>query len=98
MKILEFQNLIKELYFYKDKERGVYSTFIWLIEEIGELARILKEEKIEKIRAEEELADIVAWTCSIANLLEINLENALLKKYPNVCIKCESNPCTCNIF
>ena len=95
MKILEFQNLIKELYLHKDKSRGLNSTFIWLIEEIGELARILIKGEIERNKIEEELADIVAWTCSIANLLDINLESALSKKYPNFCIKCKSNPCIC---
>ncbi len=79
MEISEFQNLIKEMYFHRDKEREVNSTFIWLIEEVGELARILRKSKIEKTKAKEELADIIAWTCSLANLLDIDLENALLK-------------------
>jgi len=95
MEISEFQNLIKEIYFHRDKEREVNSTFIWLIEEVGELARILRKSKIEKTKVKEELADIIAWTCSLANLLSIDLENALLKKYPKKCIKCESNPCKC---
>ncbi len=95
MKILEFQKLIKELYFQKDKNRGLNPTFIWLVEEIGELAQILNKEKIVKNKVEEELADIVAWTCSIANLLDVNLESALSRKYPNFCIKCKSNPCIC---
>ncbi len=95
MKILEFQKLIKELYFQKDKSRGLNPTFIWLVEEIGELAQILNKGKIVKNKVEEELADIVAWTCSIANLLDVNLESALSRKYPNFCIKCKSNPCIC---
>ncbi|GAG77888.1 unnamed protein product [marine sediment metagenome] len=95
MKIAEFQKLIKDLYIEQDQKRGLHKTFTWLIEEIGELARILKNNKIELEKASEELADIVAWTTSLANLLEIDLENALLKKYPNMCIKCESNPCIC---
>ncbi len=95
MKILKFQELIKSLYFEQDKKRGLKSTFIWLIEEIGELARIFKYNKIDKNKVSEELADIIAWTSSIANLLEIDLELSLLKKYPNMCIKCKSNPCIC---
>ena len=42
MKISEFQKLIKDLYIKQDQERGRSDTFIWLIEEIGELANILK--------------------------------------------------------
>ncbi|MHA1914248.1 MAG: MazG nucleotide pyrophosphohydrolase domain-containing protein [Promethearchaeota archaeon] len=95
MKIAEFQNLIKDLYFNQDQKRGINGTFIWLTEEIGELARVLRHQEIDKDKASEELADIIAWTTSIANLLNIDLKSALLKKYPNVCNKCKSNPCTC---
>ncbi|MFX1309377.1 MAG: MazG nucleotide pyrophosphohydrolase domain-containing protein [Promethearchaeota archaeon] len=95
MKISEFQNLIKELYFKQDLNRGINATFIWLIEEIGEFARILRAKEIDIKNASEELADIIAWTNSLANLLKIDLEFAISKKYPNMCIKCKSNPCIC---
>jgi len=95
MKILEFQELIRNLYSKQDLKRGIKDTFIWLTEEIGELANILKNDEIDKEKASEELADIVAWTTSLANLLNIDLEDALVKKYPNMCIKCKSNPCNC---
>ena len=95
MKISEFQKLMKDLYFHKDCKRGVEKTFIWLMEEIGELATILKEKDINKETASEELADLIAWSCSLANVLDIDLEPALLKKYPNKCGKCNQNPCNC---
>ena len=96
MKISEFQNLMKELYFHQDSKRGIKGTFMWLVEEIGELATILKGKTIDKEKASEELADIIAWSNSIANLLEINLEEALFNKYPDKCGKCKKNPCECN--
>ncbi len=95
MRITEFQSLIKDLYFRQDYIRGINATFIWLIEEIGELANIIHNPIIDREKASEELADIIAWTSSLANLLDIDLEDALLKKYPNMCIKCKSNPCIC---
>ena len=95
MKISEFQKLIKDLYIIRDKGRGIKATFIWLIEEIGELAQLLKASEIDKQRVSEELADVIAWTNSLANLLDIGLEIALSNKYPNMCIKCKSNPCIC---
>ncbi len=95
MKISEFQNLVKNLYIEQDQKRGIEGTFIWLIEEIGELAHILKNRDIDINSVSEELADIIAWTDSLANLLDIDLEEALFTKYPNICIKCGSNPCTC---
>ncbi|MFX1391582.1 MAG: MazG nucleotide pyrophosphohydrolase domain-containing protein [Promethearchaeota archaeon] len=96
MKISEFQNLIKDLYFKKDQKRGVEATFIWLIEEIGEFARVLRSKELNYENASEELADIFAWIGSLANLLDIDLELAILKKYPNFCPKCKSKPCICN--
>ncbi len=96
MRISDFQKLIKNLYFHQDFKRGVDGTFIWLIEEVGELTKVLKNQKIDKEKASEELADIIAWSHSIANLLDINLEVALLKKYPNKCVKCNKNPCCCS--
>ena len=95
MKISEFQQLIRDLYLNRDKDRGLNATFIWLVEEIGELARILRNKDKNLNEVSEELADIIAWTNSIANILEINLEDSLIKKYPGLCIKCKSNPCDC---
>jgi len=95
MEVSEFQNLMRKLYFHQDSERGIKGTYIWLVEEIGELASLIKEQNIHKNKAAEEIADIIAWTCSVANLLEINIEEALYDKYPNKCKKCDSVPCKC---
>jgi NTP pyrophosphatase (non-canonical NTP hydrolase) len=95
MNISDFQVLIKKLYYQKDLDRGFKSTFIWLIEEIGELATLLNSPNIDKEKLSEELADIIAWTVSIANLLEIDIEKALISKYPEKCKKCNSSPCKC---
>lgn len=96
MRISEFQKLMKDLYFLKDKERGLYRTFIWLVEEIGELADNLNKEELEIPQISAELADIIAWTSSLANILNIDLEKSLQQKYPNKCVECNSNPCQCN--
>ncbi|MHA1255674.1 MAG: hypothetical protein ACTSPS_08765 [Promethearchaeota archaeon] len=41
----EFQALLKKLYLHKDLNRGIKGTYIWLIEEIGELATLLNAEE-----------------------------------------------------
>ncbi len=96
MKISDFQQLMKELYFHQDSKRGSKGTFLWLVEEIGELARIVKGNEIDKEKAAEEIADIIAWVNSLANLLDIDVEKALDDKYPGHCKKCNKNPCNCN--
>jgi NTP pyrophosphatase (non-canonical NTP hydrolase) len=89
MKIKEFQQLMRQLYFKNDYERGVLKTTLWLFEEIGELARaILKDRSYEEL--EEELADIVAWTASLANILNVDLVTAINKKY-NYCLNLLTN-------
>jgi NTP pyrophosphatase (non-canonical NTP hydrolase) len=95
MKISDFQNLIKEIYFQSDSKRGIKNTFIWLVEEIGELANLLKEQRLSKEKISQELADVIAWSISIANLLEIDIQKAIKEKYPNKCIKCGKKPCEC---
>ena len=50
-----FQRLIREMYFDKDQARGIPATFLWLSEEIGELAAALREtDPSEKIRITED--------------------------------------------
>ncbi|MEM4717948.1 MAG: MazG nucleotide pyrophosphohydrolase domain-containing protein [Desulfurococcaceae archaeon] len=79
MDIKNAQSLIKAKYYEKDSTRGLYSTFTWFVEEVGELADALI--KLERDVLEEELADVFAWLLSIANLVEIDLEQAFMKKY-----------------
>jgi NTP pyrophosphatase (non-canonical NTP hydrolase) len=96
MRISDFQEKIRYLYLENDKRRGIKSTFIWLVEEVGELATLLNNETLEIPKISEELSDIIAWTLSIANLLNIEMESALSLKYPNKCVKCGAAPCQCN--
>jgi len=46
--IRDFQNLIRKMYFDKDLARGVSGTYMWLAEEMGELASDLR--KVEQIQ------------------------------------------------
>jgi NTP pyrophosphatase (non-canonical NTP hydrolase) len=103
MQIREFQQLMKTLYLEHDKERGISKTFLWIIEEVGELAEALRkyqetnknQDVLKNIGME--MADVVAWIASLANILEIDLEDALYKKYPSACPKCHQKPCSCNL-
>ncbi|MHA1238641.1 MAG: MazG nucleotide pyrophosphohydrolase domain-containing protein [Candidatus Odinarchaeia archaeon] len=93
MDIRDFQQLMLELYGSRDLQRGVNKTFMWIVEEVGELSKAILNNDNENIK--EELADILAWLCSLANILEIDLEEAAQRKYPGKCIRCNSNPCKC---
>ena len=93
MHIREFQEMMRRIYFERDKKRGLERTYIWLVEEIGELGRAIMSERREDI--ESEVADVFAWLASLCNLLNIDLEKVSIKKYPGVCSKCRNSPCTC---
>ncbi len=71
---------MKEEYYGRDRDRGIYATFTWLVEEVGELAEALLKKDLKK--AEEEIADVIAWVISVANLLDIDVERVLIGKYP----------------
>ncbi len=81
MEIREAQEFIRRKYFERDHSRGLYATFTWFVEEVGELAEALV--KMNREMLEEEIADVFAWLLSIANLLNIDLEKAFKKKYPS---------------
>ena len=93
MEIGEFQKLIREIYLARDARRGADRTFLWLLEEVGELTRAYRRGDHQEVG--QEMADVIAWLASVANLLDIDLEAELLKKYPAVCSSCASVPCTC---
>ena len=75
----DFQTLIRNMYFEKDAERGIDGTFMWLMEEIGELAAALRQGTHQE--KSEEFADVIAWLATIANVAEVDLGQAIQDKY-----------------
>jgi NTP pyrophosphatase (non-canonical NTP hydrolase) len=77
MDISEFQRIIADKYKKRDEQRGVPATFMWFVEEVGELATALasKDDK----NKEEEFADVFAWLCTLANISDVDLEKACAK-------------------
>ena len=55
----DFQQLIRDMYYEKDKIRGIEGTFMWLMEEVGELSSALRQRDQENLGAE--FADVLAW-------------------------------------
>jgi len=82
-----FQHLIRDRYYATDSARGTPGTFLWFIEELGELATALQDNapdkkptKAQRANLLEEFADVLAWLTTLANINNVNLEEAL-KKY-----------------
>ncbi len=77
MHITEFQSIISRKYEKRDRERGIPATFLWFMEEVGELATALAGNDQENRK--EEFADVFAWLCTLANISNIDLEKACAK-------------------
>ncbi len=77
MYISQFQQLIAKKYKKRDQQRGIPATFMWFIEEVGELATALVSK--DKKNTEEEFADVFAWLCTLANISNVDLEKACAK-------------------
>ena len=75
--IREFQQFIRDKYHARDSERGTPGTFMWFIEEVGELATALAG--TDQDNKEEEFADVLAWMCTLANINNVDLSKAIEK-------------------
>lgn len=94
MTLHELQDLIRETFGAKDGQRGVSGTFMWFMEEVGELAEALRgKHSPEAVAAE--FADCLAWLATLANIANVDLEEAVRNKYGTGCPECERIPCAC---
>jgi NTP pyrophosphatase (non-canonical NTP hydrolase) len=91
--LADLQGLIRQMYYEKDVARGVEATFLWLIEEVGELATALRSGTHEERLGE--FADVLAWLATIANVAGVDLTEAIRRKYGNGCPGCGKMVCVC---
>jgi len=77
MTIRQFQQFIRDKYYPRDSERGTPGTFMWFVEEVGELATALAGK--DQANKEEEFADVLAWMCTLANINGVDLAKAVEK-------------------
>ena len=94
MHIREFQQLIDRMYSDKDRARGSAKTFLWLTEEIGELASAIAK-RSDHAQLSGEFADVLAWLVTLANVEGVDLEEAI-RKFTSGCPGCGQAVCRCN--
>src|SRR5947209_12665641 len=88
------QDQIRALYGRKDEARGDAATFLWLAEEFGELATALRSGSDEELALE--MADVLAWLVTLANVRGVDLGTAFRRKYLGGCPGCGRSPCQCD--
>jgi NTP pyrophosphatase (non-canonical NTP hydrolase) len=91
--LADFQRLIREMYLDKDVARGVEGTFMWFMEEVGELASALRNGSHQDRM--EEFADVLAWLTTMANVVGVDLSAAVAHKYGSGCPGCGQLVCVC---
>jgi len=92
----QFQTVIRTMFYEKDQSRGIEGTFMWFMEEVGELSSALRENNDPENLAEE-FADVLAWLSTMANLAGIDLEQAVTRKYVQGCPRCHQIVCSCDL-
>jgi len=94
MTLGHLQTLIRDLYGAKDSRRGVEGTFMWFMEEVGELSAALRGG--DRANLALEFADVLAWLATLANIAGVDLEAAIRAKYGAGCPGCGRTPCVCD--
>jgi NTP pyrophosphatase (non-canonical NTP hydrolase) len=92
--LAQLQQVIRATYDAKDRKRGVSGTFMWFMEEVGELASALRGGSDDQRAAE--FADVLAWLATLANAVGVDLEAAVEAKYGAGCPGCAQIPCVCD--
>ena len=92
MDISDLQRCIGATYGERDAARGLPSTVAWLAEEVGELAQAVRKGTREAQL--HELGDVLAWLASLAEQLDLSLDEAAAH-YADGCPRCGTSPCSC---
>ena len=81
MEISALQQIVKDRYFKTDNARGIYHTALWFHEEVGELSSAIASG--DKENAKEEFGDVLMWLLTLANLMEIDMEEVVTEYLNN---------------
>ena len=94
MTLAQLQQRIRDLFGEKDGRRGVEGTFMWFMEEVGELSAALRGGGSREDLVLE-FADVLAWLATLANIAGVDLDEAVRRKYGEGCPTCGQAPCAC---
>jgi len=109
MDLQAFQKRIEEIFGDQDRARGPALSYLWFVEEVGELAEELRHELRARAagqassaaehqdrqgRLEHEFGDVLAWLCTLASMLDVDMAQAA-RRYADGCPRCGGTPCVC---
>lgn len=89
--IKDFQNELNDLYYNSNKNREPEYIYSYLARNSSYLSRsVLRNGDIEG-----SYIKTISWLFAFASVLDIDLEDAFLRKFPRVCPYCTAIPCSC---
>lgn len=89
--VSDFQGYFRELFGNTNKDRSFEYIYSYLTRNCSYLSRSILRNGNNKIF----FIKSFSWLFALSEKLEINLEEALRKKFPEVCPYCISSPCIC---
>ncbi|MDZ5109801.1 hypothetical protein [Pseudomonas putida] len=89
--VREFQEYLNKLYIQPNKTHSLEYIYGYLNRNCSYLSRSITR----NINSEEYFIKAFSWLFALSSKLDINLESAFRKKFPNKCPYCISNPCLC---
>jgi len=89
--IADFQTHLNELYGDVNKDRSIEYLYSYLNRNASYLCRRILENRDSK----RNFIKVISWLFALASKTEIDLENAFVNKYPNICPYCLVRPCVC---
>lgn len=105
--VRQWQQFLHGKYYKRNHEKGIDFVVGRLNNEVIELLNVWRDVG-KNLRATpsdvlahyaEESADVFAWLLGVANLLEVDLEDAVAARYPNGgCHTCFKSPCGCEFW
>ena len=75
MEIAALQQIVRDRYFENDNARGIHHTALWFHEEVGELSSAIARGGQEN--AKEEFGDVLMWLLTLANLMQVDMEEVV---------------------
>lgn len=104
-RLSDWQKGLGALYGENNRRKGMDYVLLRLFKEVSELLSFemqIPETQLSVKEIEEELAlelaDTLAWTIAMANMLEIDIQASFVERYGNGCGKCNVTPCGCGRF
>ncbi|MBN1808554.1 MAG: nucleotide pyrophosphohydrolase [Planctomycetes bacterium] len=92
MTISELQLKIDLTFGERDRSRGLEKSFLWFVEEVGELAEAIRHGDKDAIN--HETGDVLAWLLSVANVAGLDVEESV-GRFARGCPYCGKCPCVC---